>query len=122
MVERGMMTGWRIEPGYPATKSQVEAWEAIKEAVGSVSCQELIREYKGPLEEAEEGWPLEMARYMTDKQGQDLSVKISEDDQVVRLLASGGGKGREMKEHMRRAFIRCVLKRTAGFNVDITSG
>lgn len=119
------MTGWRISAGYPSQKSMVETWEAIKTATEKITGPELIDQYyiglPGDLRTAtarEEA--AEIAIIMTEKQGRDLSVTIHEDEKIVRLLASGAA-GREMKERMRRAFIRCILRRTADYNVDVTS-
>lgn len=112
------MTGYAIKAGYSGGGKLDWAWKVILEAVKNISHEELMGEYQGPPE-CEKGCctAVGMAVYMTTKQGQDASVIIKDD--CVYMLASGGDIQRVMKESLRRAFIRCVMRRADVFGVDV---
>jgi len=121
-----MATAYMLTLGYNSGYGSdgSEDWPALLSAVNSVNCKELLHEYQGP-ESCEKGCcsSLEMAEIMTTRPIPDMSIRICVESQLVSLLASGGGVTRAMKEHMRRAFIRCVLRRTDkhGIDIDVSS-
>lgn len=120
-----MATAWRLSLGYNSGygSSDTAPWEALLEAVQSVTYIELLSMYQGPLYEGrieEAVFSTDLARNMTTDQGIDGAVTILEEEQMVILMASGGGVLRKMKEYMRRAFVICVLKRAQGFDINVT--
>ena len=118
------MTDYTITPGYSGGDRDI-SWEVLLEAVKAITQEELLNEYQGP-ETCEDGCCscVDMAKHMTVEQGVDLSVRIDEEARQVRMLASGGGVNRDMKEHMRRAFTLCVMRRAdkQSVDVDVSSG
>ncbi len=116
------MTSYTISIGYCSEHGAISGkpWEVMVEAVQSITYKELINEYHGPME-CEDGccFSLDIAKNMTTDQGCDSSVIINEKDHTITLLASGGGIQRRMKECMRRAFIRCVMRRADKEFVDV---
>lgn len=119
MKKRGseLMTSYIITAGYSSEygSDSTKPWEVILEAVKLITHKELIIEYRGPMDE----FILDMAKNMTINQGCDSSVVINEDEQEIHLLTSGSGHSRRMKECLRRAFIRCVMRRADKSYVDV---
>ena len=122
--EEGMMaTSYTLSLGYNSGYgSDEDPWEVLRDAVNEVTAGELYKEYQGPGAGGN-CRASSMAEIMTMKPVPDASIKVYEEEQTVRLLASGTGVARAMKEHMRRAFIRCILRRTDkhGIDVDVSS-
>ncbi len=117
------MTGYTIEAGYCSGYGlNGDPWEIILEAAKSISQEELLAEYQGPSE-CEKGCCKSdvMAESMTTRQGEDGSIIFHED--YIHMMASGGDVTRIMKESMRRAFARCVMRRAdiLGVDVDVTA-
>jgi hypothetical protein len=113
------MTGYYIEAGYCSGASREEAWAKIKEITNylcehpSLIVEEALK-FGAPKSADGDGIEYYAQKY---KERTDLTIRIKEGideftkeerNQVVQL-ASGGGRGRVMKEHMRRAFCRLVM-------------
>ncbi len=124
------MTGYRITIGYLSGDSYKgttdEAWEALKNAVVSMRQSTLLAEFgifnDTRMRAGIDCTATQLAGLMTHLRGSDASVKVIEDDgdNAVVLLASGGDKSRSMKEAMRRAYIRVIMREMHRQGIEIS--
>lgn len=118
------MTGYHISLGY--NSSGGADWDDVKAIANSITKDELRAEYSeyetitrcGSSE-------LTIDDFIdTQLKQEDASMKFLEDEEgeeQIMLLASGGGCNcRLMKEGLRRAFCRLMLKKAHGKHIEIS--
>lgn len=125
------MTGYHITIGYLSGYDKDEAWGVLKRTVARVCANpELIA-----AEAHELAMPLEVAREYAESyrsfsadtgRTEDSTLTIKEKDPKdsdsepqVMQLASGGGSSRAIKEAMRRAVCRIVMREMHGLGIEI---
>lgn len=107
------MTGYTLTAGYQSGGNKADAWQRLK--------QTALRLCETPDAIAAEVERLEPGRYSGEERAeyaaayalrQDLTITFRDDpdDPAIHQSASGGGRGRELKEAMRRAFCRLVIE------------
>ena len=121
------MTGYHITIGYNSGHHKEEVWEELKNIVNLIRnnpqqiAEELLAVEKfGPnyclptnsVESVDEDTIREFAQYY--KKATDATLQILEDEDIekcqIMQLASSGGGYRDLKEQLRRAFCRVVLR------------
>ncbi len=119
------MTGYHVSLGY--NSSVVANWDDVKAIANSITKDELRAEY---LEYETITWCDSAELTIDDFIGQqllqeDASMKFIEDEEgaeQIMLLASGGGGScncRAIKEGLRRAFCRLMLKKAHKKHIEI---
>lgn len=113
------MTGWHIRPGYSSHTQPDDVDAALREVIAAtrVDTEALIGEA------GTAGFdPLVRDCLEHYRDCQDATIKeIDEEGRPhFMLLASGGGESRDAKETARRIFVRVVMRRMHGRDLDIT--
>ncbi len=122
------MTGYYLRPGYQSNGSREEAWAVIRAIVADLRLDpnaimaEVVR--VDPKILLDEDYDECAMLYADDR---DLTLRIfdagreadQQDGPVIVQLASGGGKFREIKEQLRRAYCRLVIERCHAKGIEV---
>ena len=123
-----MATGYRLEAGYNSGHNKAEVWRQMKlVALGICAAPErIVAEVRRV-----EGGGLELQEYADAyRHHDDLTVvfhetpagyeKAEEFRPYIHQMASGGGRGRTLKEACRRAFCRLVIEAMHRMGMEVT--
>jgi hypothetical protein len=125
------MTGYIIELGYQSGYSEfsgVDEWKSLVEIIQSIKPNELKTEYLEyeTITQCERGCcKLDdfINRYYeknNEYETVDATLKINNEEQYIIQCASGSGLIRTMKEGLRRAFCRIVLRKAHKIRLEIS--
>lgn len=113
------MISYDMSVGYNSGYCKDNVWDVLKRGVETL-CQKpflLAEEVLKKVNCFSESSVTEYAACY--KNSTDLTIEVLEDERIVRQIASGGGESRKIKECLRRAFIRLIMKKMHEFNMDI---
>lgn len=116
------MTHYLIRPGYNSGASSnnysvEEEWELLKDIVevNNIKREHLDIEYK---EYEGSSIPSEFLEAMFIRK--DKSIVIDDSDKIISMSASGDGESRRIKEGVRRAMCRLILKHAHKQHLEIS--
>ena len=119
------MTGYYISIGYNSGNPKTpegNLWHSVKRIANSITLEELKAEYLEyeDIVECEDGC-CKIDEFVAKYSARDdLTIGMDDQDEEIWQHASGGGYSRLMKEGLRRAFCRLMLKKAHREKIEIS--